>query len=168
MQSLLHNPGQIEPQISQTIFPSDRSLNRDYMRSKRQAYWFLFCLSLSGETPPDQISRRRYGQDSYLPAQQFLPAGIDHCTTVSLPSAGGALFQVEQTEPQNQEFLWDQRQCRKDSGMDRRINICSGGDNKKASQIGCKSLYNSINLKRDYFRENIIIADTYGYKGYGQ
>jgi hypothetical protein len=85
-----------------------------------------------------------------------------------MPMAGGALFQMDQTKSQNQKLLWNKRQCRKDADMDRRICIRSGGNHKKAAQIGCKSLYNSTNLERDYFRENIIITDTYGYKGYGQ
>ena len=167
-QSFFCDPGQMQSQISQTIFPSGRSLNGDYIRSKRHAHRLLFCLSLSGEAPPDQISRCRYGQDSYLSDQQLLHASIDHCTTVSLPVAGRTFFQMDQTEPQNQEFLRNKRQRREDSGMDRSIHICSGGDYKKAAQVDCKSLYNFTNFERDYFRENIIIADTYGYKVYGQ
>ena len=149
-QGILRHPGQVQFQISQTAFPSCRSDNGAYLRSKRYAHRLLFSLSLSGENPQDQISRRRLGQDSDISYQQFHASSNDDSSTISLPMAGGTLFQVDKTEPQNQEFLRDKRQCSQNSGLDRCIDICCGGDHKGTSQITGKSLYDSTDIERDH------------------
>jgi hypothetical protein len=149
-QGVLRHPRQIQFQISQTVFPSCRSVNGAYLRSKRYANRLLFCLSLSGENSQDQISRHRIGQDSGISYQQFHSSSNDDSSTISMPMAGGTVFQVDQTEPQNQEFLRNKRQCSQNSGLDRRIDIRSGGDHKETSQITDKSLYDSTDIERDH------------------
>jgi hypothetical protein len=64
--------------------------------------------------------------------------------------ASGTLFQVDQTEPQNQEFLWNKRQRSQNSGLDRCVDICSGSNNKETSQTTSKPLYDSTNIERDH------------------
>lgn len=103
--------------------------NVAYLRSKRYANRLLFCRSLSGENTQDQISRCRLGQDSGISYQQFHAFSNDDSSTISMPMASGTLFQVDQTEPQNQEFLRNKRQRNQNSGLDRCVDICSGSNN---------------------------------------
>jgi len=70
---------------------------------------------------------------------------------VSQPVAGRAVFQMDQTTPENKEILWHFRECRKDTGVDSSLCLCPRSNNEKAIQPPRKSLDNFTNIERVSF-----------------
>ena len=158
---LLCNPIKVQFQMSQNLFPSSRSLNWSSIRPNNHAYRVLCSQRLSRQTTTCKILRRPDQEDSGLSDQQLLFAGIDYCATVSLQMASRALFQMDQAEPANQEFLWHFGECRQNSNLDRSVGICPGRHTKETTQYPSESLHNFTNFERLSFRENTLITATY-------
>ncbi len=65
-----------------------------------------------------------------------------HLSALQTTLAGGALFQMDQTESTNQKILRHFRKRREDSDLDRCFRLSDRGDNQKATQFAGKSLHN--------------------------
>src|SRR3990172_666965 len=158
---LLRNPVKVKFQMPQNLFSSCRSLNWPPVRPNNYADRVLFAQRLSRQTSPYQILRLRNRENSGLSDQQFHPASIDHCKTVSLPLAGGALLQMDKAKLAHQEFLRHFGERSKNSNLDCCISLCAGRHTQKASQFTSKSLHNFTNSQRLNFRKNTAITTTY-------
>jgi hypothetical protein len=158
---LLCNPIKVQFQMPQNLFPSIRPLNWPSIRPNNHANWILCAQRLSRQTTTCKILRCRDREDSGLSDQQFLFASIDYCTTVSLPMASRALFQMDQAKPTHQEFLWHFGECRQNSNLDRGVSICSGSHTKEATQYQGESLHYFTNFECLGFRKNTLITATY-------
>jgi hypothetical protein len=71
---------------------------------------------------PHPLLRPANQQDSSLPDQQLYLTTFNHRPTVSLPLAGGIVFQVDQATPSYQGLLRCQRQCRENTNLDRHLD----------------------------------------------
>ena len=56
--------------------------------------------------------------------------------------AGGTLFQMDQTTPENKILFRHLRECRKKSDMDRHFSLCARGHHQKTTQPQGRSLHN--------------------------
>jgi len=131
------------------------------LRPDNHAYRILCAQRLSRKATPRQILRRRNRENVGFSDQQLLSAGIEYCTTVSLPMASRALFQMDQAKLTNQEFLRHVRECRQDSNLDRGVGIHPGRHTEKTTQYPSESLHNFTNFERLHFRKNTLITTTY-------
>jgi hypothetical protein len=116
---------------------------------------------LPGKTPTHPLLRFKEQQNSCVSDQQLSPAGHHDCQPLSLPMAGGVVFQVDQTAPQNQSFLWHHRECRQDSDLDRHLSLCSRGDREEDLESGPKSLHNSTDSECHPFRKRTNLSSTF-------
>jgi len=159
---ILCNPVKVQFQMPQNLFSSCRSINWPPVRPNNYAYRVLFAQRLSRQASPRQILRLRNRENLSLSDQQFHLASIDHCTTVSLPLAGGALLQMDKAKPAHQELLRHFGERRENSNLDCRISLCAGHHTQEAAQHTSESLHNFTNSQRLGFRKNTVITTTYG------
>jgi len=115
---LLPDPRQIKHEVPQGVFPSGRLLHWMDLRSVGDAHRGLSSQGLSQQNPPCKVLRHRNRQNLRVPDQQLLAAATDYRATVSLPLAGGTVFQVDQAGPPHQELLWHLGECREDADLD--------------------------------------------------
>jgi hypothetical protein len=54
---------------------------------------------------------------------------------------------MDQAASANQSVLWDKRQRSEDSDLDRRVELCRGGDRPQASWPGAESLPNPTDFR---------------------
>jgi len=134
------------------------------MRSDNIDYRVLSRKRLSGETPTHKILRRRNGENTGLSNQQFFASSPDHRSTLPMPLAGRALFQMDQTASPDQDLLWHFRKRSQDSGMDCGFRLCSRGYHQKASEPESKPLHNSTDFKRNHFRKNPYFTGAYRFR----
>src|SRR5208282_4691379 len=158
---VLCNPDKVQLQMPQNLFSSCRPLNWSPVRPNNYAYRVLFTQRLSRQATTCEILRRRNRENPGLSDQQFLPAGLDHCTTISLPLASGTLFQMDQAKPAHQEFLRHFGERSQNSNLDCRLSLRTGRHTQEATQYPSESLHNFTNSERLGFRKNITITVTY-------
>jgi len=120
--------------------------------------------TLSGKTTAYPLLRCREQQNIRVSDQQFYPSGNYHCRALSLPLAGGAVFQMDQAASQNQSLLWDNRKCRENSNLDSYLSLRSRGYNQKKPETGPESLHNSTDFERHPLRENAHFTSTCKYR----
>jgi hypothetical protein len=115
----------------------------------------------SGKTPTHPLLRFKEQQNVCVSDQQLCPAGHHDCRSLSLPLAGGVVFQVDQTTSQDQGFLWNHRKCRQDPDLDRHLGLCSRGYCEEDLEFGPKSLHNSTGSGCDPFRKGTHLSSTF-------
>jgi len=113
---------------------------------------------------PDPVLRQGQQQASGLPDQQLIPAGTDHCRTVSLPMADKAVLQVDQAASQNQGILWYHRECDEDPDLDRHLGVCACGDREENSENRQQPLHNSTDFECYFVREDAHSTSICGFK----
>lgn len=158
---ILCNPLKIQFQMPKNLFSSCRSINWSPVRPNNYAYRVLFAQRLSRQASPRKILRLRNRKNLGISDKQFYSASTDHCTTVSLPLAGGALLQMDKAKPAHQDFLRHFGECGKNSNLDCRISLRAGCYTQKTAQHTSESLHNFTNSQRLGFRENTVITPTY-------
>ncbi len=131
------------------------------LRSDHHVDWLLYRSTLSGKTSTDKIYRSKDLQTIRLSNQQFFTASIDHHRALSLPLAGRTVFQMDQTTPAHQIIFRHIRERCEDTGLDRRIRLCSGRYHQEATQSQGQFVFNSTNFKPDCFRNNANKSTTY-------
>ena len=95
----------------------------------------LYRSILPGKTSTDKICRSKNLQTVRLSNQQFLTASIDHYRTLSLPLASRTVFQMDRTIPANQIIFRHIRERCEDTGLNRRIRLCSGRHHQNSGSI---------------------------------
>jgi hypothetical protein len=65
--------------------------------------------------------------------------------------ASGVVFQMDKTASSDQSFLWDIRECRKNTNMDCNISVCACRHSQETPQSESESVYNSTDFKRVSF-----------------
>lgn len=158
---LLCDSGKIQFQMSKNLFSSYRPFNRSSVRPDHHANRILFAQRLPKQTTTRQILRYRNRQNSGFLDQQFLSSSTYYRSHVSLPMAGGTLFQMDQAKPAHQKFLWHFGERCQNSNLDRSVSIRLGSYTQKTTQYPGKSLYDSTNLKRLRIRKNAFVTTTY-------
>ena len=116
---------------------------------------FLQPARLSGEIAACSLPRRRRQPATGAADQQLHSLGSGHRRSLSLPVAGGTLLQMDQAAPAHQSVLWNNRQCRQNSSLDRHLSLRFGGHHQKATQPRSESLQHSPGTERHAFRENL-------------
>ena len=66
--------------------------------------------------------------------------------------AGGTIFQMGQTTPANQVFLWHISQCSQDTDMDSLKHISSRSDSQKEAESVRQPPHNFTNFRGESFR----------------
>lgn len=107
------------------------------------------------------LLRFKEQQNARASDQQFRPASRHDCRYLSLPLAGGVVFQMDQTTSQDQSLLWHHRECRQDPDMDRHLSLCSRGHREENLESGPKSLHNSTDSEPDPFRKKTHLSSTF-------
>jgi hypothetical protein len=82
---------------------------------------------VSGSTAPRQLSRCGNKEALQISYQQLHASGDHYRTDLQIALASGAVLQVDQAAPSNQSVLRNQRECREDADLDRRVGLCAGG-----------------------------------------
>src|SRR3989338_79674 len=140
--------------VSQILFSSGRKGDWSSIGSDDCADGFLFFQRLSGQDAKGQVFRRGAGQGSHLLDQHLSSAVSDDRPTLQMSLAGRTLFQMDQAASSDKTFLWNFRECRENSSVDRRLNLRAGCDYEEAIEPGGEPLHNFTDLERDRFREN--------------
>jgi hypothetical protein len=122
------------------------------------------ALGLSGKTSPHSLLRFKEQQNPRVSDQQPRPSGHYDCRPLSLPLAGGTVFQMDQTASQNQSLLWHYRECSQNSDLDRHLRVCPRGYREEDFESGPKSLHNSTDSERDHFRKRTNLSSTFKYQ----
>ncbi len=108
-----------------------------------------------------QIPRQHHRQNLQLSHQQLCHTGPDSHRPISTPLAGRAIFQVDQTAPENQIFFRNHRECGEESNLECDLGLRARGHHQKATQARNRTLHNSTDFKPDHFRENTIRSVAY-------
>jgi hypothetical protein len=108
-----------------------------------------------------QISRQQNRQNFQLSDQQFYYPSADSSRPLSLPVAGRAIFQVNQTAPENQIIFRHHRECSKESDLDCHLSLRARSHHQKAAQARHRALHNSTDFEPYTFRENSTGSVTY-------
>ena len=75
--------------------------------------------------------------------------------------ASGALFQMDQTAPQNQIVFRHRRECGQESTLDRHFGLRAHSHHQKTACTQSRPLHNVTNVESDPVRENAIKSITY-------
>ena len=134
------------------------------MRSDRRPQRILCEKGLSGETSAHPLLRFKEQQNTRVSDKQLYPAGHNDRRSVSLPMAGGTVFQMDQAAPQNQGFLWHHRECCQNPDLDRHLGLCLGRHRQEDLESAPKSLHNFTDPKRHPFRKRTHLSGTFKYQ----
>ena len=115
---VLRYPGQVEFEEPQDILPSCKQAQRRRLRSIRYVDRPELCQRLSRQDSPGEVLRCQNRQVAGVSDQQLFPARCHHRPALQMPLAGGALLQVDQTEPAHQELLRHFGKRREDPDLD--------------------------------------------------
>jgi hypothetical protein len=96
-----------------------------------------------------QIPRCPDRQDFQLPDQQLRQTGTNRCRSVSLPLAGRAFLQMDQTAPAHQILLRRLRECRQKPDLDSHLGLRARGNYQKTPRYQSRSLHNSTGFELD-------------------
>ena len=158
---ILCHSGKKKLQPNTPLLPTRRQIHRRPMRSDCRPQGSLCEKGLPGKTPTHPLLRFKEQQNVCIPDQQLRPAGHHDCRSLSLPLAGGAVFQMDQAASQDQGLLWHHRECSQDPDLDRHLGLCSRGHREEDLEIGPKSLHNSTDFERDPFRKRTNLSSTF-------
>ena len=78
--------------------------------------------------------------------------------------AGGAVFQMDQTESAHQAFLRHVRERCEDANLDGSVRLCAGGDHQKGTGPRCLALHFSTDFVRPLFRENSVWTGVFRWR----
>src|SRR4030095_1433974 len=145
-------------QRQSSIQTSQLTFTRPRERSEKRSNYFVDrskeLVVLSGGASPRQLSRAGYRSKIRLPDQQFLCLGaIDRCS-LQVSLADRAIFQMDQTTPQNQDVLRRLAQQCKGPGLDRDLHLRPYSDHQEGARTQARHLHNSTSLEPNPFREN--------------
>ena len=158
---LLPDPCKIQSPMSENLLASGRSVNRSDLRSDDHAHRILSEQRLSRKTATCKILRRRNRSYFCLPDQQFQSAGPDNCTTLSLTLASGDLFQMDQTTPAHQKFLWNIGECGQNTNLDCHLRLRYRCHSEKTTSSPLQSLHYFTGSKRLSFRKSSALSTIY-------
>ena len=133
------------------------------MRSTYYSDRSRFKEGLSSGITTDQILRQPDRQNLPFPNQQFFDPRTNRRRALPVSMAGGIVFQMDQTTPENQILLWHVRECGEESDLDRYLGLCACGHHQKTTQPQNRPLHNITDFESDAFRENTIGSITYGH-----
>lgn len=162
--SIFRHPSQVQYCVPTPLLTSHkfcRSIQRSKMRSGHRTDWRQRKGRLPSVATTDQIPRQQHRQDLQLPDQQLHCPCTDSSRSVSLPVAGRALLQVDQTAPENQSFLRNLRECSEESDLDCHLGLRARSHHQKAAQARNRALHNSTDFEPYPFRENPFGSTAY-------
>ena len=96
-----------------------------------------------------------------LADQPLAAACADRLPALQVPMAGRVIFQMDQVTSANQSVLWDQRERRQISSVDRRFHLRSGRDCEKTAQSRPQSLHNFADSQSDVIRKKADFTGTF-------
>jgi hypothetical protein len=158
--SLLCNQSQVQPQMPSSLLSSSGSEHWPDMRSIVAADCPKFRHGLSGQAAPGEILRFRGQKDSGLSYEQLHFTAFDHLYAMPESLAGRAIFQMDQTESPNKDFLRHIGECRQDSDMDCCFGLCACAHNEKIAKYPDQPLHNFTRAARLRLRENVAFSIT--------
>ena len=100
---VLRDPRQAQHGVSARLFPRCRSDDGSSLRPDHQAHRRKNRPRLSAASAPSGFQHDNDKRLAFLTNNFDLPA-LDHCTTLQVPLAGGAVFQMDQAAPAHQGF----------------------------------------------------------------
>ena len=121
------------------------------MRSTDNADRSRFKEGLSAVITADQILRQPDRQNLQFPDQQLFDPRTDRRRPLPVSMAGGAVFQMDQTTPENQILLWNFRECGEEPDLDRHLGLRARGDHQKTTQPQTRPLPNITDFESDSF-----------------
>lgn len=148
--------------ISSILLSSNRQTDRFAMRSDNCTDRLLFIERLSRKTSADPLCGQRNRTESGVSNQLFYVAGDNYRPALQVPLAGGTVLQMDQAASSYQVIVWHYRECSEDTNMDCNLGLRVGSNNKKATELGIKSLHNSTDFKCNVIRESAYFTSTYG------
>jgi Domain of unknown function (DUF4372)/Transposase DDE domain len=148
---LLRRKEQIKCDTPAPLLTSSGQNHRRSIRSHSHPDGHRLGHSLSGRPASRQLSRRGNKEAVQVPHQQLHASGAHHRADLQIALAGGTVLQVDQAAPPNQGLLWDQRECREDPNLDRRVGLRPGGHHPQASHATDQPLPDSTDSERDAF-----------------
>jgi len=149
----LRNSCQKQYEISPSIFKSCRQDNRNSSRPNYYPHRNRIKKGLSRAISQGKVLRYRKKETAYFSDKSFCYTGKNSSRYLSLPMAGGTVFQMGQTTPANQVFLWHIPQCSQDTDMDSLKHISSRSDSQKEAEYARQPPHNFANFRGESFRE---------------
>ena len=155
------NTLQTQLPIPETLLSSRGQIHRPTVRPDYHNNRSQHRQRLSDSSSANTLLRYRYRQKPDFHYQQFRPSSTNHCPTIQSQMAGGTFFQMDQTAPANQSFLWDICQCCKDAGLDSRLRLCTCSYPQKKARPRPEPLHNSTVFECVDFRENTYFRSVF-------
>ena len=146
----LRDQSQVQPQVPTGLLTSSRQEYRTHLRSVSATYRLLPIQGLSGKAAPGKILRCRERQNTGVSHQQLQSACHDYCRVVPMPLAGGAILQVDQAKPENQDLLRHLRKRCQSSDLDSNFSLRAGCHHEETTQNQGQSLHNFTGLERNH------------------
>gem|GEM_PF-905692 len=153
--------GQIQSQVSQTLFSVCRQNHRSAMRSNHCSGRLPISAGLSGKTPARAVLRFREQQTAGVFNKQFSFGRLNDRPTLQIPLESRTLFQVDQATSQDQSFFWNIRECRENPSLDCHLGLCADCYYQKTFKPDPVTLHNSTDFERHPIRESPYASSTY-------
>src|SRR5271156_4867743 len=147
---LLCHARQGESASAASLLPSGGSRHRIDLRSDDLAHGILLAQRLPDAAAAHPFQRSEDRQAADLLDQQLCAARFDDRRSVSMPLAGGAVFQMDQAASSYQTVLWHFRERGEDTDLDRRVGVGVGGHREKALEYLGEPLRNATDLEPDH------------------
>src|SRR4030095_7654922 len=126
---------------------------RPALRSNHRPDRPVDLAALPGKAAANRLLRPHQSATPDFADQSLDAACADRLPALQVPMAGRVVFQVDQATSANQSVLWDQRERRQISSVDRRFDLCSGRDCEKIAQSRPQSLHNFADSQSDVVRK---------------
>jgi hypothetical protein len=124
------------------------------MRSNGNTGYLLFRPRLSGAVAPDSLLRCGTRQATNISDQRFHSASDHDCGSLQIALASRTVFQMDKATPSNKVLLWNERECRKTTNLDCRINLLAGGNPQKGTSNFVAAVHNFTGSQPYAIREN--------------
>ena len=152
---------QNQHQIQKTLLPSGRSGYRFSLRSNHFTHRQCFAKRLPWQAQTGQVPRCDNRQDLGIFNEQFQSACLNDSPVVSQSLASGTIFQMDQTESQNQKLLRYIRKRCEDPNLDSHLSVRSRCHHEKGTSSQREPLHNFTGVERFSFRKNANLSTNY-------
>ncbi len=113
------------------LFASSRSYNGIDLRPNGCAYWVLLAKRFRYTVAAYSFQGSADRKASDLSDEQLCVARAHHHRSVSVPMAGGVVFQMDQAASSHQTVLRYFRERGENADLDRRVGVCIGSYRQK-------------------------------------
>lgn len=158
---LFRHSRQVKPQGTAPLLSPSRPQCGDHLRSNYCLHRLLFATRFRGTVTTNPFQRSRNGENTDLLDQQLYASSINRYRSISMPMAGRAVLQMDQTTPSDQSLFRDFRKRGEDPNLDCSLGLRLGCNPQKAFKYIIQPIRNSTDLESNSVRKSPAGSITY-------